>query len=140
MQGGIRHDFPHLGVEIEIPDNLTVRQYNPPQMENLDLGSGTFTPFRMVIDFDVYDRGKKTQILSPVELRVYFTRAEYEHTNGSPKLAFWNEKLDPPDWEIIPSTPTVFTNAQWTGRGISYFGYLEATHSNWGDPPLALGE
>lgn len=144
MNNRFRHDFPNLGVEIDIPEDLTVRQYNPPPMETLNMGSGKFSPFRMVIDFDVFDRkqgdyGKRVK--TPVILRVYFTKAEFDLAEEQLKLAFWNVKLDPPDWEDLQNQNTIlFGQSQWTGLGISYFGYIEATHPNWGDPPIALGK
>jgi len=140
MNNRFRHDFPNFGVEIDIPEDLTIRQYNPPPMDTLKLGSEAFTPLRMVIDFDIFDRKEGTRILSEVKLRVYFTEAEFIFTEGNLKLAFWNKKLNPPDWEDLQNQKTSsFGQPQWTGRGISYFGYIEATQPNWGDPPIALG-
>jgi hypothetical protein len=139
MTNGFRHDFPHLGVEIVVPEHLTIRQYNPPPMDKLK-ESDTFAPLRVVIDFDIFDREKGARVKTEVNLRVYFTEAEYNITEGKLKLAFWNEKLKEPDWEDLANQNIVtFGQPQWTGRGISYFGYIDAKHPDWGDPSIALG-
>lgn len=143
MTDGFRYDFPHLGVEIDVDEGLTIRQYNPPLMAALNMGSGKFKPYRMVIDFDVFDRkqgeyGKRVK--TTVKLRVYFTKAEFDLSEQELKLAFWNVKLEEPDWEDLANQNIVtFGQPQWTGRGISYFGYIEAEHPDWGDPSIALG-
>ena len=143
MANGTIYKFPFLGVDITIPENLTLRLYTPPPLEIME-SKYKFDPKRMVIDFDVYDRAKKKQVNPEVTLRVYFTKAERElaELHGKePGLAFWNEKGEDARWERITTTHIVKYRAPtWTGSGVSFDGYIEATHTNWGDPPIALGE
>lgn len=132
-----RFEFPTEGVTVTVPyQGRNVRVFKLPLYppEEINTSSEEFNIIRNVINLKLaVDAGADLQIFEfnpPIELRVNYTRYDFEAGSGNLRLAFWDGKqwnLFEDDYYFLPDYPG---QENLGGVAIAYI-------SNWDDPHIA---
>ena len=138
MPTGIRYDFPHRGVMIEVKDEKIKAEEDPGFRLTVDQESTKFEIIRPVIDFKLV---KDQHYSYSVEVSLYVYVKETEEDIHRIKIAYWDnqdwvnfedeEGTEVERWLVQPSPLQINDH--------KYVSYFKVTKQMSGDPPIALG-
>ena len=140
---GRKFDFSDEGVSLDIPEQgKKLRPVKRPtgKLEDMKSKPGGFTPWRLVINFEMEEEDNPGSYISefekPLELRIRYTRADHERAekDGKPlRMAYW----DGSDWVVFTAEKHQFKRVP--AADAKSGGELVVSLSKWADPTIAVG-
>lgn len=148
----ISYDFQDKGVRITVhkpPENKYVAQNvkirvnpTPIPIEAFKSDDNIFTPYRIIIDFDLFDSKKEKDVSTfdaYISIRVAYTQDDLdtaEAENKTLSIAWW----DGTNWIPFKVTQVAYgATTLWQLDGSEVVGELTAAGIFDADPPIALG-
>ena len=125
----------HEAIDLFVPvqrqaHKVGVRLYDTSTTRLDDMpGDAKFKPHRIVANIELYDKDTDGPVVfdPPLQLRVKYTKADYEFAKGALKLAKWTGK----DWEILLQV----TSGTAQGGSVT----LTLSQLGAGDPSIGWG-